>query len=175
MKDLKGRNSIRSSDKRKIGAKNQDQLELAKKQLMAKRREDVCTLYHGGKNQEEIAALLNISQATVSSDMKWMRDKWTQNAVDKIGEWIERELAYALEQRVRCLSQWQSTKNGRFQGLMISWSDRISKLLGLDAPTKFDLYNKKEYLLRIAVESGIEKPEEDPILGLILTAEENSN
>lgn len=124
---------------------NKSELDARQRQAQAKRREKVAALYHAGYKQEEIADKLKIAQSTVSQDLSYLREKWTQAATAIIGDWIARELAYAVEQRDAVLDQWREDRNPRHAQVVLAWSKRVAEMLGLDAPDKVEDWTAKDW------------------------------
>jgi hypothetical protein len=56
------------------------------------RRQKVTELYLKGRSQSAIAAELNVSQSTVSDDLKYIRRKWEQSSIRNYDELRTREL-----------------------------------------------------------------------------------
>jgi hypothetical protein len=56
------------------------------------RRQKVTELYLKGSSQSAIAAELNVSQSTVSEDLKYIRRKWEKSAIRNYDELRTREL-----------------------------------------------------------------------------------
>ena len=59
---------------------------------LAQRRQKVTDLYLQGWSEVSIAAELNVSQATVSSDVQYVRKKWEASAIRNFDELRTREL-----------------------------------------------------------------------------------
>ena len=57
------------------------------------RRREVRRWYLSGKTQPEIAKLLDVSQPTISRDLKYLRIEWIQSAIVDINEAKSKELA----------------------------------------------------------------------------------
>lgn len=147
---------------------NKNKSDFNQRQLKAERMSKIAALIHAGKSQTEIAEMLQASQGTISDDCKKLREKWMQQAVETIDDWKARELAYCIEQRTQAQIQWQATKQSRFQDIMIRWTDRIAKILGLDAPIKFQNI-KADDLRKQAIEQGLD-PDADAALSVIYQA-----
>lgn len=124
---------------------NKNESDARQRQAQARRREKVAALYHAGYKQEEIADQLKIAQSTVSQDLSYLRQKWTAQATAIIGDWIGRELAYAVAQRDAVLAQWCKDSNPRHAQVVLAWSKRIADLLGLDAPDKVEDWTSKDW------------------------------
>lgn len=112
---------------------------------IAKRRVQVADLYHAGKTQMEIAALVGVKQATVYRDLVALRKLWHQEAAREIGEWVDQELQFAREQRTSVLLQWRKTQNPRYGDLVLRWSERIARILGIDAPAKSEDWTDRDW------------------------------
>ena len=154
---------------------SKSQHDFNQRQRKAERMNKISALIHAGKTQEEISEMLGASRSTISDDCKKMREKWEAQAVETIDAWKQRELAYAVEQRTQAQIQWQSSKQSRYQDVMIRWTDRIAKLLGLDAPIKFKDVTR-EGLIAQAKLAGIANPEQDDVLlALLDTVEGREN
>ena len=80
----RGKSAIPSRDNRAFV--NQAQHDTQQRQTQAQRRRTVAGLYHAGRTQMEIADELSIAQSTVSEDLKYLREKWTQQAATIVGD-----------------------------------------------------------------------------------------
>ena len=61
--------------------------------IIAKRRRQVSEMYLGGKTQPEIARIVEVSQSTISVDLKWLQAEWLQTALMSFNKLKARELA----------------------------------------------------------------------------------
>ena len=122
------------------------------------RRKQVADLHAEGSTQVAIARELDVSQATISSDLKTIHEEWTESRVGKIDE-VRAEQLENMEFIVReGLKGWERSqkpvettrivqKNGarraektvrertgdpQFLRVVLSASERVCKLLGLD-------------------------------------------
>lgn len=124
---------------------NKDRHDALQRQAQAQRRQKVAMLYHAGKTQEEIADLLTIAQSTVSEDLSFLRKQWITQATEFVGDWVARELSYAVEQRASAMARWQTNYDPRYAEIILKWTKRIADLLGLDAPDKVDDWTDKDW------------------------------
>jgi len=106
----------------------------AKRVEMEERRRKVASLYLRKIKQETIAEKLEISQATVSRDLTWLRKQWRKAAITDVDARRGQELAELEEMELDCTMQFTATKDPRFLGLRLRIKERIAKLLGLDVP-----------------------------------------
>ncbi len=122
------------------------------------RRKQVADLHAEGSTQAAIARELDVSQATISSDLKTIHEEWKESRVGKIDE-VRAEHLKKIEFIVReGLKGWERSqkpvettriiqKNGerraektvrersgdpQFLRVLLSASERVCKLLGLD-------------------------------------------
>jgi hypothetical protein len=114
------------------------------------RRQLVAEYYLKGKTQTETAKLVteiigvDVSQRTVSSDLKAVREEWKQRSSALISEHLAEELAKidGLERRYNQLYEKSTGKNGTRYGdikylLRVEWCiDRRCLLLGVDSPKR---------------------------------------
>jgi len=124
---------------------NQNQLDSQKRQEIARRRAQVASLYHARQTQEEIADRLGVSQPTVSEDLRVLRERWNAQSTETIGEWIAAETAFAVDMRTSALKEWQAGHDARAMQLVIRWTERLAKLLGLDAPDKLEDWTERDW------------------------------
>jgi arginine repressor len=153
-----------------------------KKLEMSGRRERVAELYLRQKTQMEIAAELDVDQATVSRDLKELQRIWRESAVMALDEVKARELAKidALEREY--WDAWELSKSAkentltekvddgdgtRFKAQVsktaqtgdarylsgVQWCiERRCKLLGLDAAQKVDAITRNLDLTKLSDE-----------------------
>ena len=106
---------------------------------MLLRRRKVAGLYLRKVNETDIAARLEVSQATVSRDVKWLMQEWRRDAVADIAEMRGRELAELDEMERDAALQFASTKAPQWFLARLEVKKRRARLMGLDAPTKTDV------------------------------------
>jgi len=116
----------------------------AKRVEMEERRRKVASLYLRKIKQETIAEKLEISQATVSRDLTWLRKQWRKAAITDVDARRGQELAELEEMELDCTMQFTATKDPRFLGLRLRIKERIAKMLGLDEPEKQSLSGSLE-------------------------------
>ena len=150
---------------------NKSQADAQQRQKAAQRRSQVASLYHAGQTQQEIADRLGVSQKTVSDDLARLRAAWNAQATATIGVWVERELAFALAQRTSTLAEWQATHDSRLMAVVVRWTERLAKLLGLDAPDKIEINSKMDEIAAVLREH----PELAPEAARLLTPEERAS
>ncbi len=111
-----------------------------RKHIMADRRNKVSEFYLQGYRKNEIARELNVSQRTISSDLKFLHEMWKKQQIDNIDEIKIRELAKLDELEKKCSKKFngcnKATSGARFLEEWRKILERRSKLLGLDAAEK---------------------------------------
>lgn len=136
---------------------------------LAERRANVARLYHSGMTQQEIADETGWAQQTVDGDIQYLKKKWYESATATIGDWVSRELTYAQEQRSEVYGRWVKTHDARLQAALVKWTERIAKLLGLDAPDKTEDWtneNWREYAAQNQLDEAQVIAEAQQILGI---------
>lgn len=103
---------------------------------IAKRRRMVAQLYLRRMTQIEIAEKLNISQATVSGDLKALKREWLEQSLDAVDEVRAREVAELDEMERDCALQFVGGKEDVWILRRLGLKERRAKLLGLDKPAK---------------------------------------
>lgn len=133
------------AQEKRIPGSHKTQREAQARQKVAERRVRVAALYHAGLTQEEIADREGVDQSQISRDLALLREQWRVQAVDTIGLWVERELAYALAQRAATLEAWEKERDSKLMSVVVRWTERIAKLLGLDAPDKLEDWTDRDW------------------------------
>lgn len=129
------------------------------------RRRNVATRYLRGQTQWEIARAFEISQATVSKDLKAIQREWLAESVLHRAEWTARELARVDEVERNAWAAWtrsqenattrrkkqrpdgeevvETTKgqvgDSKFLDVVLRCVAKRCELLGLDAPKETTL------------------------------------
>jgi len=138
---------------------------------VAARRREIGRHYLQGKTQAEIASLQEVSQPTISRDLRWLREQWLQSALIDINEAKARELAKIDALELTYWAAWERscedaetlqqvggkegpdkiTKTSKDQAgdprflQGVQWCiERRCKILGVDAPEKKELSGKIE-------------------------------
>ncbi len=78
-----------------------------KKIAIAQRRDKVTEYYLKGKKQSEIAEMLGVTQATVSLDLKAIRDMWLESSLRDFDELKAQELAKIDELEAAYWAAWE--------------------------------------------------------------------
>lgn len=81
-----------------------------KKTEIAIRRQKVASAYLRGSTQAEIAAEMEVDQATVSRDLKSLRAEWMKSALIDINEAKARELAKVDALEIEYWSAWERSQ-----------------------------------------------------------------
>lgn len=118
----------------------------SKKTKITNRRKQVAQLYLNKVEQLDIAAKLDVSQATISNDLKALNKEWMEDAKGDIAQIKARELAELdfMELDAAALVQKLKKENDYKQALKYS-EHRLNikkmraDLLGLDNPKKVEL------------------------------------
>jgi hypothetical protein len=141
-----------------------------KRLTQAERRATVAELYHAGKTQQEIADATGWAQQTVDNDLQYLKRKWYESANAAIGDWVSRELTYAQDMRDQVHAVWAKNRtDARLQQVMVKWTERIAKLLGLDAPEKTEDWtdaNWRDYAAANGLDEAAVVAEAEQILGI---------
>lgn len=129
----------------------------------------IAALYLKGCPQSEIAAQLNLTQATVSRDLKLIQEQWRQSAISDMGEVKQRELEKIdlieyeawqawLRSQADAISETtfgnsdkpniKSSRNQygdpRFLAQIERCIELRCKILGINAPTKIEVNWQQE-------------------------------
>lgn len=126
----------------------------------------IAALYLKGCPQSEIAAQLNLTQATVSRDLKLIQEQWRQSAISDMGEVKQRELEKIDLIEYEAWQAWlrsqadaittnefdgnksTNTKNQygdpRFLAQIERCIELRCKILGINAPTKIEVNWQQE-------------------------------
>lgn len=133
------------------------------------RREKVIALYLRKHTQVQIAKKLNVSQATVSLDLKAMRRLINERAAAQMVELQAEEIAVIDQvEREAWKSFGQSKKKGthalaggnaRFLDIILDCSDRRRRILGLDNQKDTDAQGLLEFLSQGHADAESEMPE----------------
>jgi len=78
-------------------------------QHRAYQRRQVSSMYLAGRSQLDIATELNISQSTVSRDLKWLTQLWMKDAQANFDEARARELARINRLELEYWDAWQKS------------------------------------------------------------------
>jgi len=132
------------------------------------RRKNVATRYLRGQTQWEIARAFEVTQQTISLDLKAIQAEWLAQAALDRGEWTARELAKIDQVELSAWMAWAKSQenaeilrakmrgeqsetekiskgqagDARFLEIVLKCVERRCKILGLDAPKK----HKHEHL-----------------------------
>lgn len=116
------------------------------------RQREVGRLHLARHAQWEIAEKLEISEATVSKDLKVIRAAWRAEAISDVGEATERELKALEASEARLRVAWDEIRalspsrmkpglrtlaECKINAELVRIATHRAKLLGLEAPTKF--------------------------------------
>jgi DNA-binding CsgD family transcriptional regulator len=77
---------------------------------VADRRLTVSKLYLTGKGQYEIAKATGVTQATISTDLKWLREQWIRSALVAFNERQSIELAKLDRVEAEAWDAWERSK-----------------------------------------------------------------
>jgi len=100
------------------------------------RRKKVAGLYLRRYTMAEIAEVIDCSLSTVVLDIKHIKKEWQEEAREKIGEVISRELAEIQHLENQAAREFIRQRETKFLELRLKCKDRRAKLLGLDQPEK---------------------------------------
>jgi hypothetical protein len=132
---------------------------------MTERRQKVAEMYLRGEYQSEIAAKLNVDQATVSRDLTELRKEWLDRSINHIDQKKAIELAKLDKLEVTYWEAWERSQknaettieretvkgtfeehktegrdgNPAFLEGVLKCINKRCELLGLDAPKRTDL------------------------------------
>lgn len=98
------------------------------------RRRKVAELWLAHAPQEEIGREVGVNQATISRDIKAIRDQFRAER-DEI---LDRETAELDHIERECVTRYQQDLTGDWIDRRLKVKERRSKLLGLDAPAKVE-------------------------------------
>lgn len=105
---------------------------------IAERRQQVARLYVQGKRQQEIADLLAVSAATVSTDVKAMRTAWHREATADVAVHTRKQYE-RLEMLYLALLPQVEKGSPRAIEVAIKLIERQAKLMGTDRPEKHEV------------------------------------
>lgn len=80
---------------------------------LAARRREVSKLYLSGRTQPEIARQLQVSQPTISRDLKYLQEKWIQSALVDINEAKGKEIAKIDSLEIEYWEAWRRSLKER--------------------------------------------------------------
>lgn len=111
--------------------------------VIQERRANVLDLYKKRYSQWEIAAILNVDQATVSRDIRAIQDLLLASAIDDLLVVRIRDLMDLDEMEKECIRRLEGcthpTQGSRWMEERLKIKKRRSKLLGLDSPQKYEV------------------------------------
>lgn len=116
-----------------------------KNYMKTRNRLTAVDLYTAGKTQAQIAAVLDCTQPQVSVLLNEAKEIWQVESAKLLQDWLEQELAFCRQERLDILVLWRRTKNPKYNALLLRWTDRIAKLLGIDAPEKLEDWSHKDW------------------------------
>ena len=145
-----------------------------------RRRAIVAEQYLTGRHQHEIAAELGVDQATVSRDIKAVRQQWRESARQYFSEWQDRELQLLDRIEAEAWGAWERSKKDaeqiklseggeyetsettlkgqcgdpRFLQTIQECSAKRCAILGLEAPKKIET-NAVQFLTRDKMASEV--------------------
>ena len=124
---------------------------------------DIARLYLQGQNQTSIAAVIGVTQQTVSADLKLIRKRWRESSLKDFDEAIAQEIAKIDLVEAEYWQQWDKSKlprhtrktekcsqgakttaieepglcNPQYLNGVMNCIDRRCRLLGLDSELKY--------------------------------------
>ena len=104
---------------------------------IADRRAQVAALRLARRSMSEIARALDVSKATVVSDMAAIRSEWAERRLTAYEDWIGEELA-TLDALQRSMLPLARTGQEKAVDRVLAIMDRRSRLLGLDQPERHE-------------------------------------
>lgn len=113
--------------------------------IIARRRE-VARLAATGESQHRIAAILGVTQPTISGDIVAIRSEWRMSAIRDFDALREAELQAMDWAEAEAAEAWQRSKeqnndgqgDPRYMAAFVAASKARREILGLDAPVKHD-------------------------------------
>src|SRR5688572_18434627 len=115
------------------------------------RRAKVSDLYCRGCRQWEIAAQLGVSADTIAGDLKHIRETWKAAGVRDMTATREAELAKLDTIEREAWNAWENEHDPRFLEKVLQCIKRRAELLGLDAPTKQQIFGDTDQPLVVQV------------------------
>ena len=140
---------------------------MKRKEMLIKRRSVVAKRYLEGWTQEQIAVEFSVSHQTISNDLKALREEWRKGAADAIDDLHAQSLAQIRMALADLWDQWNKSKDRYGQGPdprimneLGKWFDRLTKLLGLNAPSKVEIESQGlQPVLNVVIQNESPAPE----------------
>lgn len=114
------------------------------------RRKKVSQLYLRHQPQTEIARVLGVTQATISTDLAALREQWKSAGLMNTDEVKQREAVELDEMEAEAAVEFSKRKQYEWMDRRLKIKERRAKLLGLDEPAKVDstvTVEKKTYVV----------------------------
>lgn len=123
----------------------------AKRNEIAARRRAVAQMSLAYVPQNQIAAELGVSPATVSADLKELREAWLEEAKESLGHRVSQELASLDQLEAHLWQQFTAratppdtkTRTGL---AILKVKERRARMLGLDEPDRLEISMSDEQL-----------------------------
>lgn len=132
----------------------------SKKTEIANRRKQVAQLYLNKVDQQDIATKLEVSQGTISNDLKALNKEWVERAQSDISVIKSRELAELDFMELEAATQYQAAKKAGKEAFMLKFAAHrldIKKMradsLGLNQPKKLEVDNKQPLVINLVRKS----------------------
>lgn len=140
---------------------------------VSERRRKVAALYLRHHTQETIARQLGVNQATVSLDLKALREQWKAESVSDIGERVERESQELDEMEREAVLMFAQEKTPEWFDRRLKVKQRRAALLGLDAPQRAEIAGPGGGPIPMFSEVIVElpRPQEEPVSAIADTPE----
>lgn len=104
-----------------------------KKLRKDERQRKVARMYLDGKTQWGIAEQLNVTQGTISRDLKEISQRWKDEALKDISLLREAELRRLDELEAQAAEMYDRTKEAKWLDIRLKAMERRTKFIGLDA------------------------------------------
>ena len=98
------------------------------------RRKKVAANLTAGLNYRDIAGALDVSLATVASDVKMILKNWQADQVSSVDQWVQLE-SHRLDRAINAI--WEKVTSGDLNAIdrALKIMERRARLLGLDTPS----------------------------------------
>jgi hypothetical protein len=139
-----------------------------------KRRTEVAFLMMAHFTYREMAEKLGVAPATISEDVKAIREEWRQRSSADYGSYLAEELAKLdlLEREVGTMALSGGPEGGvnlAAVDRLLAIRDRRARMLGLDSPSRVEVTMRVEQiakaLIAVVSEMGLNVDEVRPLLG----------
>lgn len=121
------------------------------------RRNSVAEAYLRGNTQQQIAAALGVSQATISKDVNFLLRAWREQREATIEDAVTLQIEELRRVRREAWRKYGKSEEYKWLDMVINIQKREATLLGLDAPKRSEITGAggNELIVKVIYEDNL--------------------